>query len=357
MKGIYLSNLDPVKAKGYETKILEQIEGFNKLGVDIDLICFTSDNRVILKQYCAKQESIEEKKLSSFLHNILLKRTSLYKNTLKVINQNNPDFLYLRHPRSDPLYLNFLKSVKKCSPNLVIISEIPTYPYDQEYVNCNSIKDKLLIFLDKVTRNQLKKYIDRIVVIAYEGDVFGIPSINITNGINTSRIKQVNSRKLIDRELHLIGVGNVDFWHGYDRVILGLKKYYQKNRNSNQIKVVFNIISPHRETIAKLQQLTTELNLSDQVIFHGAKHGKELDALFEKCHLAIGTIGNHRINLTTLSPLKAREYTARGIPFISSYQDTDFNSNFPYCLTLEANDKPINIEQLINFILNIVQYK
>ena len=350
MKGIYLSNLDPVKAKGYETKILGQIEGFNKLGVDIDLICFTSDNRVILKQYCAKQESIEEKKLSSFLHNILLKRTSLYKNTLKVINQNNPDFLYLRHPRSDLLYLDFLKSVKQLNPHIVIVSEIPTYPYDQEYINCNSIKDRILILLDKVTRNQLKKYIDRIVVIAYDSDVFGIPSINMTNGINTSRIKRITPAKSIDRELHLIGVGNVDFWHGYDRVILGLKEYYQKSSDLNQLRIIFNIVSPYRETVAKLQKLTTDLNLSNNVIFHGAKHGQELDELFEKCHLAIGDLGSHRKQLIQTAALKTREYTARGIPFMHSAKDADFGSTFPYCITVPANDEAIDIQKVINFI-------
>ena len=349
MKGIYFSNLDPVKAKGYEAKILGQIQGFNKLGVDMDLICLASDNRVLLKKSSATEAKIQEQTLSSFLNNLLLKRIALYKNTLKIIKQNAPDFLYLRHPRSDPLYLDFLKSVKRLHPKIVIISEIPTYPYDQEYINCNSIKDKLLIFLDKATRNKLKKYIDHIVVVAYEGNIFGIPSINITNGINTNSIKQISNVNSIDREIHLIGVGNLDFWHGYDRVILGLKEYYQKSNNSHQPIIIFNIVSPYRETVSKLQELTIDYNLSDYVIFHGAKHGQELDKLFERCHLAIGTIANHRIKLKHLSPLKAREYIARGIPFISSYEDSDFHANFPYILKVSATDEPINIQQVIDF--------
>lgn len=357
MKGIYLSNLDPVKAKGYESKILGQIKGFNKLGVDIDLICLTLDNHVLLQRYSATEAKIQEQTLSSFPNNLLLKRIALYKNAFQIIKQKSPDFLYIRHPRSDPLYLAFLKSVKQLNSKIVIISEIPTYPYDQEYLHCNSIKERLLIFLDKATRNKLKQYIDRIVVVAYEGDVFDIPSINITNGINTSIIKPISNPNSIDREIHLIGVGNVDFWHGYDRVILGLKEYYQKSNNSHQPKIIFNIVSPYRETVSNLQKLTTDYNLSDYVIFHNAKHGKELDELFARCHLAIGTIANHRINLKHLSPLKAREYTARGIPFISSYEDPDFSSDFPYNLIVPANEQAIDIEKIISFISNINQEK
>ena len=98
-----------------------------------------------------------------------------------------------------------------------------------------NIKDKLLISLDKLTREQLKKYIDRVVVIAYEGIVFGIPSINITNGINVEQIKLKQHSEINNNVIELIGVGNIDFWHGYDRIIYGLKEYYQVNNSQTKI--------------------------------------------------------------------------------------------------------------------------
>ena len=356
MKGIYFSNLDSVKAKGYEAKILGQIQGFNKLGVDMDLICLAPDHRVLLKEYSVIEAKSKEQTLSSFPNNLLLKRIALYKSSLKVIKQNHPNFLYLRHPRSDPLYLHFLKSVKQLNPKIVIISEIPTYPYDQEYVHCNSIKERLLIFLDKATRNKLKKYIDLIIVVAYQGDVFNIPSINITNGINTNSIKQICTVKSIDREIHLIGVGNLEFWHGYDRVILGLKEYYQQSNNSHQLRVIFNIVSPYQETVNNLQELASELNLSDNVRFHGAKHGQELNKFFENCHVAIGDLGSHRKGLIETAALKVREYAARGIPFVNSAEDRDFKLDFPYMLKVPADDEPIDIQQVIDFTRKIYHH-
>ena len=39
--------------------------------------------------------------------------------------------------------------------------------------------------------------------------------------------------------------------------------------------------------------------------------------------LQVGSLGLHRIGLTEASTLKVREYWARGIPFLLSYEDTD----------------------------------
>ena len=354
MKGIYLSNLDPLKAKGYDTKILGQIQGFNQLGADLDLICFVPGNRVVLKTYNSQSESeVSETTLSFFTNNLLIKRIHLYRNALNRIKQISPDFLYLRNPRSDPLYLYWLKSVKNLLPHIIILSEIPTYPYDREYINCQSIKDKLLITLDKLTRKKLKQYIDIITVVAYQGNVFGIPSLNINNGINISQIKQINNTKSINHEIQIIGVANVDFWHGYDRVISGLKEYY--HNHNNKLKLLFHIISPIKDTISQLKDFTMSYGLSDYVLFHGSKHGEELDKIFNQCHIAVGDLASHRKGLKQTAALKAREYTARGIPFISSVEDPDFSEEFPYILKVAADDNPIDIQQVIDFAKAVYQ--
>jgi glycosyltransferase involved in cell wall biosynthesis len=350
MKGIYLSNLDPIKAKGYDTKILGQIQGFNQLGIDISFIGLATDNQIIFKNYSALTRSlVEEKTLRTFRNNLISKRINLYRSATDAIAKIAPDFLYLRHPRSDPLYLYFLRSVKKISSQIVIISEIPTYPYDQEYLNCKKVKNKLLICLDKITRNKLKQYIDYIVVVTYEGFVLGIPSINITNGINVNYVNVIDRPTLIGQELQLIGVGNIDFWHGYDRVIYGLKNYYQNSQKQNPITIKFNIVSPLTQTVKALQALTNKFNLSNYIIFHGIQDGIELNQIFAQSHLAVGDLGSHRKGLEKTAALKVREYTARGIPFITSAEDPDFSSDFPYIFKAPPNEEAINIEQVIDF--------
>ena len=47
--------------------------------------------------------------------------------------------------------------------------------------------------------------------------------------------------------------------------------------------------------------------------------------------------------------LKAREYCARGLPFISSSLDSDFDPNFKFRFKCEVNENPIDINSVIKF--------
>ena len=98
-----------------------------------------------------------------------------------------------------------------------------------------------------------------------------------------------------------------------------------------------------------LEERVKELHLEKSVIFHGVKTGKELDELFDKCHIAAGSLGLHRIGVSEGSILKVREYCARGIPFIYGAMDSDFNEKFPYILRVPADESPIDLNAVFSF--------
>jgi hypothetical protein len=79
--------------------------------------------------------------------------------------------------------------------------------------------------------------------------------------------------------------------------------------------------------------------------------GDELTEVFNQCQFAIGSLGRHRSGITVIKTLKNREYATRGIPFIYSEQDSDFDQQ-PYVLKAPADDSPINIRQVIDFVEN-----
>lgn len=137
-------------------------------------------------------------------------------------------------------------------------------------------------------------------------------------------------------------VANINRWHGLDRLLQGLATY------TGTTRVVFHIAGNGSE-LPHLQKLTNELGIADQVVFHGFLTGNALDALFEQCHIAVGSLGIHRIGLKEASILKAREYCARGIPFIYGISDPDFPEDFPYILHLPADESPIDIEKVLAF--------
>src|SRR5690606_30861224 len=87
---------------------------------------------------------------------------------------------------------------------------------------------------------------------------------------------------------------------------------------------------------------------------YGFRSGKDLDDLFENSHIGVGNLGTFRKNIKYTSPLKSREYCSRGLPFFYTCEDEDFNS-FPYVLEVDANDNPINIEQVLDFYYSVSQ--
>lgn len=81
---------------------------------------------------------------------------------------------------------------------------------------------------------------------------------------------------------------------------------------------------------------------------HSALYGKELDAVFEQSDMGIGSLARHRSGIDKIKTLKNREYAARGIPFVYSETDDDFEHQ-PYILKAAPDDSPLDIEKVIRF--------
>jgi len=241
-------------------------------------------------------------------------------------------FLYIRSfHNANPFLIHMLKIIKKAGVKIVL--EIPTYPYDQEYLEV-SFSDKIRILTDKLFRHRMTGYIDKIVTFSNEKVIFGIPAINISNGIDFSTIKMKSQRPSV-KNVRLIGVAEIHFWHGFDRVLTGLAQYYKEKHETN---VYFDIVGDGvHEEMNKLNSIVSLKKLDSYVTFHGTKSGTELDELFEHSDMGIASLGRHRSNITYIKPLKNREYAARGIPFVYSETDEDFE-NMPYIMKAPADE-------------------
>ena len=99
-----------------------------------------------------------------------------------------------------------------------------------------------------------------------------------------------------------------------------------------------------------LRALTRDLGLEDVVRFDGMHSGAELDALFANADLALSSLGMHRLGLHRSSSLKAREYCARGIPFVIASDDPDFPEGVPFVYRVAADESPIDVAAVVEFI-------
>ena len=259
------------------------------------------------------------------------------------------DYIYIRRiiPVDFSLII-LLKKIRKMNEKCKIVYEIPTYPYDQEH---NTLSLVAVLFIDKIFRGKLKKYIDRIVTISDDDIIFGIPTIKIKNGIHCNDI-QIRTPKISDQNLHLIVVAQFTFYHGYDRLIKGLNDFYKKNEIAKKVYVHFVGNGPEMDQYNKLVK---QYNLSEYVIFYGLLSGEKLTEVFNKADIAVCSLGCHRIGISLGSFLKSREYLARGMPMVCSTKIDVLPQDFKYCFYVPEDDSHVNIQHIIDYYQNLIK--
>lgn len=322
---------------GISKKISYQLEAFKANGHEAHL-CYMDES-------ISKRRIVDGKVIIDYGNGIkgkILKRTEFISISDYAIAQHI-DFVYLRsNHNANPFTIQMVKRMKEAG--MKVVMEIPTYPYDQEYFN-RSMRRQLI--QDKLFRNQFARKIDAIVTFAEEDFIFSQKTIKISNGIDFNSVRLKKESQHPTNEFHLIGVAEIHRWHGFDRVIQGLAEYYEKPQN---IKVFFHIVGYFFSPVER-EEITHMINdnhLEPYIILHGKKHGEELDAIFDKCDFGIGSLGRHRVGIDDIKTLKNREYAARGIPFVYSETDTDFDKQ-PYVLKMPADESAICIENIIKF--------
>ena len=123
---------------------------------------------------------------------------------------------------------------------------------------------------------KLAAQLDGIVTFSDAETIFGGQTIRISNGIDFDAIPQKITRNDTSRELHLIGVAEVHYWHGFDRIIKGMADYYATHPS---YKVYFHIVGAltgERER-REILPVIAQYKLEPFVILHGQQHGEQLD--------------------------------------------------------------------------------
>ena len=338
------------EASGISKKIHYQVKGLQENGYEVHLCYYDFDlnghrcrfvNDKVIKDY-------GKGVLAGFLQRIDF--GCIYEYCKKYEIQ----FVYARcFQNANPFLICLFKKLRKLG--IKSVTEIPTYPYDQEFVGF-PFMTRMGLKIDQLFRTQLSKQMNAIVTFSDAENIFGQRTIQISNGVDMDSIPLHQYNSSSDGSVHLIGVAEVHYWHGFDRLIAGLGEYYKNTDFPRQ--VYFHIVggvaqnemhgSIHAPGFA---ELIAQYNIQDHVIFHGQLFGEELNTVFNQCCFAIGSLARHRSGISVIKTLKNREYATRGIPFIYSEQDSDFE-NKPYILKAAPDESPINIMQILDFIDN-----
>lgn len=288
-----------------------QLAAFKNLGYDVYYIAFDRENLYLIHN----EEKIVYGKTHFFVPSYLHTQfyNDLHKAAIKAIKEIGMDIVYWR---SAPLFASSCKvaeTTKKTGAKLII--EIPTFPPNQE-IHLNGLRKVFSMYSNHFSE-RFNDSIDLYVVIGDDakGEYRGKPAVNIENGID---ITNVPLRRMINDKdtIHILALASMNYWHGYERIITSLSEY-----KGNQSVVIHMVGGNEGGCLPEWKELTHQLNLDNKVIFHGSMSGKELDEMFNLCDIGINSLAMYKKNFSVTMELKAREYIARGLPFVCAVDD------------------------------------
>lgn len=265
---------------------------------------------------------------------------------IKNIDFQSYSHFYIRHFPAHPAFIRLLKLAKKQNPSLQIILELPTWPYDAEV---RGFRANTVAAVDRVYRKRLHRYVDFVLHYGPEKTVWDILAINLSNGIDWQHIPVRKPIPAPEKTLRLIAVGNWNYWHGLDRVLKGIRHY----RESGGMFDFQLVIVGDGPAIPEIKKQAAFIQSGLSVTFHPPCTGAVLDQIFDNADLGIGVLGLHRKGLSVASPLKHRDYCARGLPFLIAGKDSDFEQSLPFVLTIPADESPVDMAQVIDFVQHI----
>lgn len=347
MKILYITNCTLERSSGISKKIMSQCRAMLNFSEKVDLVSLAYHD---VRFVNFLNESTIDSEIDTNIYLLISTLAKILRKIKKLLFPINDekitevyDVIYIR--RLTPLVPSYISFIKKIKKNAKVYYEIPTYPYIQEHMKI-SINNFSILLFEYRSIERLKKVVDEFVVVVEIEDKKARERLGkykiIPNGFDVDSVK-IRTAPVLDKEVHILGLANLAYWHGFDRIITGMARY------TGPYKIVFHLAGgTGNEEIEKLRNLASDLGVIDNVIFYEPLYGEKLNEIFDECHVAAGALGIHRKELHLTSELKLREYCARGIPFFMSSYDPQFE-NLEHKFKVSEDDSPIDIAAICEF--------
>lgn len=347
MRLIYFHTYGGEMSDGGNKKIFAQVDSLYKLGIDISLVLLGGlttdypDKKYIYLLPCNTY---------FFTGNLFigLLRQNRARHYIKnvITTSDASTLLYLRYPLPIFLIPHDLFSRRRCK----IVFECNSIEMNED----KKSRSYFAYFRERIFGKGFRKQCDAIIgvtdeITRYQVKRSGDPNkshLTVGNGFDVDSVPIRRPPPYSGSNLNMVCVATVSLWHGVDRLIQGIAHY------KGQLNIHLHIVGTGPE-LRNLEKLIDNLEINNHVTVHGFVKGDNLDRIFDQCHIAVGSLGIHRIGLHQLSILKTREYCARGIPFIIGGSDPDFPDDFPYIVKVPSDESPIDMDQVRLFTARI----
>ena len=255
----------------------------------------------------------------------------------------NTDIVLFRSNLQFSPLLCFIFLVLKLK-SIRVICEVPT-PYYSHLKTTKSIFDRICYYFFIPIMFLL---CNKIVCYAEEKGYLNFFSKKMKllgNGILVRDMEVKTHSNTINENLNIVGAATIASWHGWEYVIRARAKI----KLATGMNVIFHVIGdgPEKNNLIKLSET---LNIESNIIFYGMKPRRLVHSIYNICQLGVGTFNWKQLEITEASPLKYREYSSVGLPFLYSTLDPDYE-NTDVAFLIDEDDPVANIkDQLLKII-------
>jgi hypothetical protein len=342
-KILFICKYPTILSENLATKLSGQMNACKKLGYDVYYIEWNGSSFSLV----SKSDNTKRKilitysnwNLEKYYHSLFF--IDLYRSIEKITKEINFDFFYIRNM---PFFPPLNKALMRISTHAEIVLEMPTYPIRQELISIGRFRR--LVF--KVTERYKMKIYANVSLFTVcgkqvNGKLYGKSAINIYNGIDVNLVP-LRIPDIKCDEINILLLASMSYWQGFDRMLYSLKQYVGNK------KIILHFVGNDGDgSLQKWENLASELEIEDKVVFHKALYQKDLDNMFNKCDIGIGCLGLYRKESNDGAVLKVREYMSRGLPFVYAGYDKALENAQEFVMQVSNDDSLIEMEKIIRF--------
>lgn len=333
---LYIAYVDELKNDfpGVEEKIAAQCSTMRSAGYRVDRICPYG------RSACFVHTASGERRLG---RTHVFVRFAVYDAVREAVSRHAYFAAYIRFQFFSEDVRRILVLLRR--HGVRVLMEFPTFPYRGE-LRLQGWRGVPKDVCDRLFCRVCTRHIDRFVTQAENETIYGVPCIQVKNGLDYASHPLRRIRQPVRGEIHLAAVASMLPWHGYERILWGMADY------SDDVRFVLHLVGEGRE-LSRYRSITAERALSDRVIFHGKQSGEALFEIVSQCDLAVGSLAAGRIGLTMLSTLKSREYCAWGLPSIHATPVDILDADDPFCLFVPETEEAVDMRLVEAFFYRV----
>ena len=339
MKTVFmLVNYTPSDSSiGITKKIGSELQAMRRMGMAVTYTAYDGDGVSVFDN----QDTVVFHRKFPFSVGFINRKIRYYwleKVALDYLKQSEGfDLGYLRIGVPNGIFFRICDVLKRKGAKLV--GESHAYFPGIQY---KSLIGKYIMAMYRLHSRQFPQYLSCFLVEGDLKEMHGVKAYAMNIGVETGKIAP-HTYVGDATSLNMISVANENIYHGYDRLLMSLWTYKQKNPEA---QVFIHLVGTISE---KTKQMIEKYQLEKSVILYGKRSGAELDEIYNKCNVGLGPFGQHRVGGKKDTGLKTKEYFAKGLPYIYSGSEPTVPEDYPYICNFPSDESMVDFDLVWKF--------